>query len=122
MSFGIIVKNYAHINKSFKGWDTPQGKIIRSKEHYERTMAEQGMVSFEQAEEIAEKARQTRIKPYKVSEKSLAIINAAKQSADRKGNVKLSDRTIDALIQKKAIGKKVPSHMNLPSHYQGGFS
>lgn len=116
----IIVKNYAHVNKSFSGWDTPQGKIIKSREHYERTMKEQGMVSFEQAEEMANNKK---LKEYKVSDESLAIINSAKLRADKKGNVKLGDRAIDALISRKAIGKKIPEYMKLPSVYdKGGFS
>ena len=122
MSLNIIVKNYAHINRSFSDWDTPNGKIVRSKDHYERLMAEQGMVSFEQGEEIAEKSRKEKIKPYKLTEQSKAIIASARMAADKKGNVKLGDRAIDALIQKKAINKKLPEHMKLPSIYnRGGF-
>lgn len=118
----IIVKNYAHVNKSFSGWDTPHGKIIKSKEHYERTMKEQGMVSFEEAQELSERGRQGKMRDYKVSDESLAIIQAAKQSMDKKGNVKLGTRAIDALIKRKAIGKKVPDYMQLPAAYgKGGF-
>lgn len=119
----IIVKNYAHVNKSFSGWDTPHGKVIRGREHYERTMKEQGMVSFEEAKELAEKGAASKVKPYNVSKESLDIIRLAKLIADKKGNVKLGDRAIDALINKKAIGKKIPEYMKLPSVYnKGGFA
>lgn len=119
----IIVKSYAHINKSFSGWDTPQGKIIKNRDHYERTMREQGMVSFEEAQEIADEAAKSKIKNYEISKESLDIIQSAKQSADKKGNVKLGDRAIDALVNKKAIGKVIPSYMKLPAAYnKGGFS
>ena len=96
---------------------------IKSKDHYDRVCKERNFVSDEQCKEIAEKARKEKIKPYKISEKSLAIINSASQRADKNGNVKLSDRTIDALIANKAIGKKIPDYMKLPQVYdKGGFS
>lgn len=118
----IIVRNYSHINSSMPGWDCPKGKIVKSKAHYENLCKEYGMVSYEQAQELAENGRQAKIKNYKVSKESLDIIQSAKQSKDSRGNVKLSDRAIDALIQKKAIGKKIPEYMKLPAAYnKGGF-
>lgn len=124
MSFGIVVKNYAHVNRSLPNWDTPQGRIVKSKEHYERLCKENNMVPFEQAEEIAAKARKANIKDYKVSKDSMDLIKSVKFTADKNGNVKLGDRAIDALIAKKAIGKKIPSYMKLPSVYngKGGFN
>lgn len=120
MSVGIIIKNYSHINRSLPNWDCPTGRIVKNKDHYDRLCKENGMVSYEQAEELAASKK---CKEYKISDKSLAIINSAKQCADKKGNVKLSSRTIDALIQKKAIGKVIPSYMKLPAAYSnvGGF-
>ena len=66
----------------------------------------------------------SKLKDYKISDESQAIIFAAKQGADKKGNIKLSDRAIDKLIEKKAIGKVIPDYMKLPSAYsgKGGFS
>lgn len=116
----IVKQSYNHINSSFRNWDTPTGVLVKNKDHYDRLMKEQGMVSFEQAEEMAS---QKKPKDYKVSKESLEIIKSVKQSADSKGNVKLGDRAIKALIDKKAIGKKIPSYMQLPKSYQnkGGF-
>jgi len=114
----IVVKSYQHINRSLPNWDTPNGVRVKNKEHYERLCKENDMVPFERAKEIAEKSRLDKIKPYKVSPESLAIIESAKQCKDRKGNVKLSDRTIDALVKKKAIGKKIPEYMKADV---GGF-
>ena len=95
---------------------------INSKAQYDRVCKERGMVPLEQAQEMAEKGRRDKIKEYKISDESLAIIEAAKQSKDSKGNIKLGDRAIDKLIEKKAIGKKIPSYMELPQHYStGGF-
>ena len=97
---------------------------IHSKDHYDKVCKEGNWVSYEQAQEIAEKSRKEKIKDYKISEESNAIIQYAKNIADKKGNVKLGDRAIDKLIEKKAIGKVVPEYMKLPSAYQpkGGFA
>ena len=124
MSVGIIVKNYNHVNRSLPNWDCPTGRIVRNKDHYDRLCKENGMVSFEQAQEMAEKGRVAKTKDYKLSAQSEEIIREARLKSDRKGNVKLSDRQIKVLIDRKAIGKKIPDYMKLPSAYQkkGGFA
>lgn len=108
----IIVKDYHFISKSFGGWDTPTGRLVKGKDHYDRLMKEQGMVPYE-----GDKKGPTR-KEYSISEQSLAIIRDAKMAADRRGNVKLGDRAIKALIDRKAIGKKIPDYMKLPGVYK----
>lgn len=121
----IIVKSsYAHINRSLPNWDSPQGRIVKNRDHYDRLCKENGMVSYEKAEEMADIARKSKIKPYEISKDALAIIKAAKNSSDNKGNVKLGDKVIKAMIDKKIIGKKIPSYMQLPSSYngKGGFT
>lgn len=111
----IVKQSYNHYNRSL-------GMQIKNKDHYDRVLKEGNWVSDERAHELAEQGKKEKIKDYKVSDQSLAIINAARQTADSKGNVKLGDRAIDALIAKKAIGKKIPSYMQLPSAYdKGGF-
>lgn len=117
----IIVKSsYSHVNKAFSGWDTPEGKLIKNKDHYDRTMKEQGMISYE---EMQRRSENKNLKEYKVSKDSLAIIQAAKNSKTKNGQIHLGDKTIKALIDKKVIGKKIPSYMQLPSAYsQGGFT
>lgn len=119
----IVKQSYNHINSSLPGWDTPKGRYVKNKDHYDRLCKESGMVSFEQAQEIADKARSTKIKDYKPSKEALEIIKAAKNSSDKNGNVKLSDRTIEAMIKKKAIGQKIPDYMKLPelNKEKGGF-
>ena len=115
----IIVRNYAHINKAFSGWDTPHGRIVKSKDHYDRLCKEQGMISYEESVEMSKNNGK---KPYVLSEKGKAIIQAAKNSKDSRGNVKLSDRTIDAMKSIGAINKNIPSYMQLPTAYsKGGF-
>ena len=113
----IVKQSYAHYNRSL-------GMQIKSKEHYDRVCKEGNWVSFEQAQELAEKGRAERIKPYKVSKESQEIIKYAHQIKDKKGNLKLGDVAINKLIEKKAIGKAIPEYMKLPSAYQpkGGFT
>ena len=92
----IVKQSYNHYNRSL-------GMQIRSKEHYDRVCKEGNWVSYEQAQEIADKARSEKIKPYKVSIESEEIIKYAHQIKDKKGNLKLGDVAIKKLIDKKAI-------------------
>lgn len=113
----IIVKNYSHLNKAFANWDTPQGKLVKSKDHYDRLMKQEGMISYE---EMQRRAETKKLKNYEVSSDTRAIIQAAKNSKDKNGNIKLGDKAVQALIKKGVIGKKIPSYMQLPSVYKGG--
>jgi hypothetical protein len=111
----IIKQSYAHYNRSL-------GMFIKNKDHYDRVCKEGNYVSYEQCKEIAEKARKEKIKPYKISKDTWDIIRVAKNSMKADGKIKLPDAAIDRLIEKKVIGKKIPSYMKLPSHYdKGGF-
>ena len=113
----IIIKKWEHYNRSFKDWDTPQGKYIKNKDHYESELKKSGMVSVDKAGQVTEAPR----KEYKLSKKAVDIINAAKNSS-RNGKVKLSDNAIKAMVEIGAISKKIPSYMKLPNHYEkGGF-
>lgn len=120
MSVGIIVKSYAHHNKALPNWNTPKGVWVKSKDHYDRLCKEAGMISYDKAQEIASGSKR---KDYKLSNQAKAIIEAARSAKDSKGNVKLGDRTVEAMVKIGAIGKKVPSYMQLPRAYQsvGGF-
>ena len=99
----IVRQSYKHINSSLPNWDTPTGKYVKNKDHYDRLMKESGMISYEKAKGIANGPK---TKEYKLSNTAQDIISAAKNSKDSRGNVKLSDRTIDALIKHGAIGNK----------------
>lgn len=118
----IVKQSFNHINSSFKNWDTPTGVKVKNKDHYDRLMKEQGMVSFDKAQEIADKSRKDKLKDYKISKDSMDLIQSIKQGADKKGNVKLGDRAIKALIDKKAIGKKIPDYIKIPNTNNSGFS
>ncbi len=117
----IIVKHYNHLNKAFPKWDTPQGTLVKSKDHYDRLMKENNMITYE---ESVERSKNNGNKPYVTSDKAWAIIKAAKNSADKKGNIKgLGDKTIEAMKSIGAIDKKIPAYMKIPERYmkQGGF-
>mgnify|MGYP003349363528 CR=1 FL=1 len=45
----IIVKKYEHINRALPNWDTPTGKYIKDKDHYDYEMKKAGMVSYDEA-------------------------------------------------------------------------
>lgn len=112
---GIIVKNFEHYNRAM-------GKYISSQRHYEEEMKKGGYVKMEDAISVSNKVKRDQKRDYSLSEKARGIIETVKSSADKKGNVHLSDRTIKAMIDIKAINK-IPEYMKLPSHYEdGGFS
>ena len=112
----IIVKKYEHFNRSLPNWDTPKGKYIKSQSHYKEELAKSGMKQTDTFGQVMEAPR----KDYKLSEKAREIINTAKNSKDKRGNVKLSDRTIKAMTEIGAINKKIPDYMGNP-HGKGGF-
>lgn len=115
----IIVKNYAHHNRSLPNWDTPKGKWIKSKDHYDYEMKKAGMVSYEKAKEMATGGKR---KEYELSQKAKDIIRSAKNNTDRKGNVRLNQRTIEAMKEIGAIAKPKPKNVALPDNFKsGGF-
>ena len=111
----IIVKNYQHINSALPNWNTPKGVLVKSKDHYDKLCKEAGMVPYEKNNSGP------KLKDYNLSSKAKAIIEAAKNAKDSKGRVKLSDRTVDALKDIGAIGKKIPDYVNIPKSKKGGF-
>ena len=117
----IVKQSYAHFNRSLPNWTSPKGVWVKSKDHYDRLCKENGMVTFEKAQEQATGPKR---KEYKLSKESASLINAASARCDSKGRVKLSDKMIDTMIKKGAIGKRVPEYMKLPAAYkaQGGFT
>jgi hypothetical protein len=106
----IIVKNYEHFNTSLPSWNTPKGVYIRTKRQYDEACKRSGMISYDEA-----KARQEKITAQREKEKfvpsknAIDLMKSVKDSADRKGNVKLSDRQIDAMksLGHSAYGEKL---------------
>lgn len=86
----IIVKKYEHYNSAM-------GKYIKNKSQYHTEMDRGGYVSQEKADQLAQDAREKLVnKRYELSDKAKSLINQAKQTADRKGNIKMSDNLVDA--------------------------
>ena len=112
----IHIKNYEHYNKSLPNWDIPKGKYISSKAHYERELAKAGLVPYDQVQADPNHGR----KDYKLSEKTMKFLHQVKDTADKKGNIKISDRFVKGL---KEHGVKVDCQWDkLPKHLQGGFN
>lgn len=120
MTFGIIVKHYAHHNRSFKNWDTPKGKWISSKKQYDECMAREGMIPHEQAREIAHKRELEMVKSYDgIGDKAMELIKSVKKG--KNGKIRLGGKQIDGL---KEVGVKLSyPDWFCPSHYkpEGGF-
>lgn len=110
----IIVRKYEHYNRAL-------GTHVKSKDHYESLMKQGNYIPYEEQQD---RVKDNGKKPFELSQKGWDIIKAAKNSKDKHGRVKLSDRTIDAMKEIGAVGKKVPEYMKLPSAYmgKGGFS
>lgn len=119
----IIIKNYEHFNTAMPNWNTPKGVYVKNKDHYDRLMKENGMVSYEEMKNKTE-SNKNRRNEYKPSTKALGIMKEAIKNADKHGNVKLSGRAIDGLKEMKAIKPKIPNYMQIPRQYQpkGGFN
>lgn len=108
----INVKNYEHFNKALPNWDSKQGKYIGSKRQYENEVRKAGLTKF------TEPSNQPDAKPV-ASTETRTFLNSL--NADRKGNVKLSDRQIDYMIKSGAI-KDRDKQRDIPHDMRnGGF-
>ena len=121
MSFGIVIKNYEHINRSFKNWDTPKGKYISSKRAYNEAMAREGMVPYEKAQQMVKDCNEKRDKQSYdgLSEKAANLIRSVHKG--KNGKINLSDRQVNKL---KEVGVKIELPDWCPKHYSksGGFA
>ena len=110
----IISKNYEHFNRAMN-------KQITSKRHYEEEMCKGGFVPQEQAERIAEATRSRNKKDYRLEGKTEEFLRHIKQTTDSNGNVKLSDRAIDKMVEMGAIAKKSDVAKLEKKEVKGGF-
>lgn len=95
----------------FRHWNDALGMMIYSKEHYFHEMKKRRMLPFDICEELAERwesKNEKNYQPYdKLSPRADGIVRSLKLTADRKGNIKLSDRAITALREIGAITGRV---------------
>lgn len=106
----IIVKSFQpHYNRAM-------GKVISSERQYKDEMKRGGYVSYDECKQTVannlEKQRQ-----FSVSSDAKEWMRDVKSSSDKKGNVRLSDRQIDAL-RSKGMSTNIPK--DLPT--TGGFN
>jgi ribosomal protein S21 len=108
----IIVKNYEHFNRALPNWNSKKGKHISSKKQYVEECKKAGLEPYREPavrENKPEASKETR-----------QFLNSVKDNADKKGNVKLSDRQIDYMIKKGAIKDRDTYQKHLPNDYQKG--
>ncbi len=109
----IIVREYSGFNRAM-------GKYITSKRHYEEEMRKGGYLPEEKAFALADKkAEQMNNPKFKLSKKAEDIIRYAGSIKDKKGNVKLGSRAVDAM---KEVGVRFELPDWCPTVYkEGGF-
>lgn len=93
--------NYDHFNRALN-------KRIRNKRQYQNEMKRQGLIPFEQAEEIAKKVREERHKDYKPTKETERFLHNI--SKDKNGKVKLSGRQIE-YMEKVGVNFKRPEYL-----------
>ena len=103
---------YFNFNKEYTGYNKAMGKYITGKNHFYEEMKRGGYCFKDEADQRVEEVKERR-KRYSTSSDAHAILEACKASADKKGNVKMPDRAVDAL---KNMGVKF--ERNLPEHYR----
>ena len=104
----IINKNYEHINSAFPDWDTPTGRYVRSKDHYDRIMKENGFVPYDES-----KSR-TELKPYVLSEKAQRLLYIIKRDK-REGKIRMTTEIVNRMKEIGAIKEtKIPAYMMIP--------
>jgi len=85
----IIIRKYEHVNRSFPNWDTPKGKYVKNKKHYEELMKKHNMVPFKE-----NNPKEMKWVPSADLKKTLGEF---KQMADKKGNIKLGGRAVEKM-------------------------
>ena len=123
----VIVKNYEHYNKAFRNWDSPHGRYISSKADYHRALAEEGMITEKEADRMGLNTEAKR-QAYDLTYDTQQLIESVKQTKDSKGNIRPSDRAIEALAEKKKAVFNYNQSL-CPEHYrdkssdlsEGGF-
>ena len=119
---GVIVKNYEHFNKAFSKWHDGRGRYIGTRNDYEKALHEEGMITQEDAEKYGLNTG-AKHKDYTISKDTQELIESVRNTADSKGSIRPSDKSIEALNKKRNIKQQEYNKQWLPSHYsgEGGF-
>ena len=93
----------------FRHYNNSLDMMIYSKEHYIQEMKKRRMLPYDVCEGLAEQweSKNNTGPITELSPKADRIIRSLKLTADRKGNIKLSDRAINALREIGAITGRV---------------
>lgn len=120
----IVKQSFKHVNRSLPNWDTPGGRKVKSEAHYKQLLKENNMISYEQAQEQAQKNAKGR--DYKLSGTAQEIINDVKSHCKDKNNLQLKDKPklVEKMIKHGVIKDNSQYLKYLPSAYQpkGGYS
>lgn len=105
------MNGWEHINTALPDWDTPYGRHIKNKDHYDRIMKENGFISYEEAKD---RNKNGGLKPYVLSEKAQRILYIVKRDK-KNGRIKMSGELIGRMKEIGAIKEtKIPEYMMIP--------
>lgn len=106
----------------FRGFNRALGCFVEGKDHYKILLKRKGLIPFEEAERLCQEFDDAHRKPkeYELSAKAIDVINCAKLTMDKNGNIKLGERAINALIEMGAIGND--SNYEPLGARKGGFA
>ena len=115
-------KAFGHLEEhQYKHYNKALGCKVEGKEHFKQLLNKGGYVSYEKGQELAATHNKNKVKSYDgLSREAKAFIGEVRQMADRKGNIKMSDRFVEGL---KKHGVNVDAAMKARdlSSKQGGF-
>jgi hypothetical protein len=116
----IFIKNFQpHYNSAF-------GKVIKNERQYKEEMKRGNYIPYEEAQQRTAALVEERSR-FQVSEDAIDWMRDVKSKADRKGNVRLSDRQIQAMKDRgtmtnreNPVLKAAQSEMDsrLPEYYR----
>ena len=111
---------YRHYNRSL-------GCFVEGKEHFKKLLARGNFIPYDLAQKYAAEHDKTHPhKDYTLSKKARDIIASVKLTADRKGNIKLGGRAIEALkeigaIPSESVQKQLEAIYREGNMGKGGF-
>jgi len=100
----IIVKQYEHFNRSLPNWDSPKGKYISSRAHYEKELAKNGYETYDGK-------GKTEPKKWVPSENIKKDLYHLKQMARRDGTIDPTNRESAKKLMEKSGVKFNPTFM-----------
>lgn len=109
----IKVNNYEHINRSFKNWNTPNGRYIRSKADYEKALHEEGMVTEKQARDMGYTDTPKTKQRYELSNKSKSLLESVRNTKDVNGKIRPTQRQIAELKQQFKYNSQILKELGL---------